>query len=41
MIIGGVISALSLYDIFHNRFTISVLGCFMLGLYLMTHEHNQ
>jgi len=41
MILGVLVSAVSLYDIYHNGFTLSVLGCLLLGIYIMTHEQNE
>jgi len=41
MILGGIISLISLYEMYYNSITLPLLGCLLLGIYIMTHKHNE
>jgi len=40
MIIGLAITILSAYDMHSSGFSWSLVGCILLGIYLMMHQHN-
>ncbi len=41
MILGAIISLISLCEMYYNGASLPLFGCFLLGVYIMTHRHNE